>query len=207
MGTEDVSVKKFLNVSAIVVGVIIASFGELDFVLVGFLFQIGGIVFEAIRINLVSSLLHGQAKMDPLVSMYYFAPVCAIMNFTIALVWEVPTMKLEEIYAVGLWTFFANACVAFLLNVSLVFLVSQIHQQSSLGTNSSLDWKNLRPDTHNLRCIEGYFACWPVHNYLGHFALAPSGLRLLHRSWWNALLQDLTRSKKGALWQWNSCLG
>jgi hypothetical protein len=125
MGTEDVSVKKFLNVSAIVIGVMIASFGELEFVLIGFLFQIAGVLFEAIRINLVSSLLHGQEKMDPLVSMYYFAPVCAAMNLTIALFWEVPKISMSEVYHVGLWTFLANAGVAFLLNVSLVMLVSK----------------------------------------------------------------------------------
>ena len=44
--------KKLLNVSAIVVGVIIASFGEIDFVLTGFLYQVGGIAFEAVRIEI-----------------------------------------------------------------------------------------------------------------------------------------------------------
>lgn len=127
MGTEDVSVKKFTNVSAIVVGVVIASFGEIEFVLIGFLWQIGGLVFEAIRINLVSALLHGQEKMDPLVSMYYFAPVCAIMNFAIALFWEVPLVTMEQVYHVGLWTLLANALVAFMLNVSVVFLVCYSH--------------------------------------------------------------------------------
>jgi len=126
MGTEDVSVQKFMNVSAIVVGVVIASFGEIDFVLIGFLYQLGGVIFEAIRINLVSSLLNGQEKMDPLVSLYYFAPVCAVMNFTLALFWEIPKVTSAEVYAVGLWTLLANAWVAFMLNVSVVFLVGAI---------------------------------------------------------------------------------
>lgn len=125
MGTEDVSVKKFTNVSAIVVGVVIASFGEIDFVLIGFLYQLGGVIFEAIRINLVSSLLNGQEKMDPLVSLYYFAPVCAVMNFTLALFWEVPKVTSAEVYAVGIWTLLANAWVAFMLNVSVVFLIGK----------------------------------------------------------------------------------
>ena len=131
MGTEDVSVKKFANISAIVIGVVIASFGELEFVLVGFLYQLGGVVFEAIRINLVSSLLNGQAKMDPLVSLYYFAPICAIMNFTLALFWEIPKVTMDKIYSVGIWTLLANAWVAFMLNVSVVFLVSSNHLHSS----------------------------------------------------------------------------
>lgn len=123
---EPVDLKKLGNVSLIVIGVALASYGELDFVLVGFLYQVGGIVFEAIRICLVQRLLNGsEFKMDPLVSLYYFAPVCAVMNLTVALFWEVPKVTMTEVYAVGLWTFFANACCAFLLNVSVVFLIGK----------------------------------------------------------------------------------
>lgn len=75
MGTSPPNFKTLGNVSIIVLGVIIASFGELKFMLTGFLFQIGGIIFEAIRLNLVQSLLSSaEFKMDPLVSLYYFAP-------------------------------------------------------------------------------------------------------------------------------------
>jgi hypothetical protein len=120
-----VNLKVLLNVSAIVVGVIIASFGEIKFVLIGFLFQIGGIVFEAIRLVMVQRLLSSaEFKMDPLVSLYYFAPVCAVMNGVTALFLEVPHMTLDHIYGVGLLTLLANAMVAFGLNVSVVFLVS-----------------------------------------------------------------------------------
>lgn len=121
---EEVNFMKLFNVSFIVLGVVIASFGEIDFVLAGFLYQLGGIMFEAIRINLVQTLLNGaEYKMDPLVSLYYFAPVCAVMNTIVALFWEVPQVTMQEVYAVGLWTFVANAACAFMLNVAVVFLV------------------------------------------------------------------------------------
>ncbi|TVY58214.1 putative sugar phosphate/phosphate translocator [Lachnellula cervina] len=126
LGIEKPDFKKLGNVSFIVIGVVLASFGEIEFVLIGFLYQMGGIVFEAVRICMVQRLLNGsEFKMDPLVSLYYFAPVCAVMNLTIALFWEVPYIQMTEIYAVGLGTFFANACVAFLLNVSVVFLIGK----------------------------------------------------------------------------------
>ena len=116
--------KVLFNVSFIVIGVIIATFGEIKFVPIGFLFQLGGIIFEAIRLVLVERLLSSaEYKMDPLVSLYYFAPVCAIMNFCVAVVFELPKMKLEEIFHVGLFTLLASAMVAFALNVSVVFLV------------------------------------------------------------------------------------
>jgi hypothetical protein len=122
---SPVNLRVLLNVSAIVVGVIIASFGEIKFVFIGFLFQIGGIIFEAIRLVMVQRLLSSaEFKMDPLVSLYYFAPVCAVMNGVTALFLEVPHMTMDHIYSVGLLTLLANAMVAFGLNVSVVFLVS-----------------------------------------------------------------------------------
>lgn len=112
------------NVSFIVVGVVIASIGEIKFVFVGFLYQIGGIIFEATRLVMVQRLLSSsEFKMDPLVSLYYFAPVCAVMNGVASLFLEVPRITMDNIYDVGVFTLFANAMVAFLLNVSVVFLV------------------------------------------------------------------------------------
>ncbi|MDI1487490.1 MAG: hypothetical protein OHK93_006760 [Ramalina farinacea] len=126
MGVQKPDIKVLLNVSVIVVGVIIASIGEIKFVLIGVLFQIGGIIFEAIRLVMVERLLSSaEYKMDPLVSLYYFAPVCAFMNFCVALVFELPRIQLEEVYHVGLWNLFGNGCLAFALNVSVVFLIGR----------------------------------------------------------------------------------
>lgn len=126
MGMAPVNLKVLMNVSVIVLGVVIASFGEIKFVLVGFLFQLGGIVFEATRLVMVQRLLSSsEFKMDPMVSLYYFAPVCAVMNGTVALFLEVPRVTMDHIYGVGVWVLVANAMVAFLLNVSVVFLIGK----------------------------------------------------------------------------------
>lgn len=123
---EEVNFMKLFNVSFIVLGVVIASFGEIDFVLAGFLYQLAGLVFEAVRINLVQTLLNGaEYKMDPLVSLYYFAPVCAVMNTIVALFMEVPQVTMEEFNAVGIPIFIANAACAFMLNVAVVFLIGK----------------------------------------------------------------------------------
>ncbi|KAJ5609173.1 sugar phosphate/phosphate translocator [Penicillium herquei] len=126
MGMAPVNYKTLANVSIIVVGVIIASFGEIKFVMVGFLFQLGGIVFEATRLVMVQRLLSSaEFKMDPMVSLYYFAPICAVMNGAVALFLEVPRVTMEQIYGVGIWILIANAMIAFLLNVSVVFLIGK----------------------------------------------------------------------------------
>ena len=125
LGVAPINLKQLGNVSLIVVGVVIASLGEIKFDLTGFLYQAGGITFEATRLVMVQRLLSSsEFKMDPLVSLYYFAPVCAVMNSVVALVLEIPAMGMKNIYDVGIFMLVANAMVAFLLNVSVVFLVS-----------------------------------------------------------------------------------
>lgn len=112
------------NVSFIVIGVIVASYGEIAFNLTGFIYQVVGIVFEAIRLVMVQQLLSSaEYKMDPLVSLYYFAPVCAAMNFVMYVIFEGSSLGLSHIARVGLLTLLGNAMVAFCLNVSVVFLV------------------------------------------------------------------------------------
>ncbi|KAK4122659.1 TPT-domain-containing protein [Parathielavia appendiculata] len=126
LGVSQPNLKVFLNVSAIVVGVVIASIGEIKFVWIGFIYQIAGIIFEALRLTMVQRLLSSaEFKMDPLVSLYYFAPVCAVMNFVVALFWEIPKVTMSEVYNVGLFMFFLNGMCAFLLNVSVVFLIGK----------------------------------------------------------------------------------
>ncbi|KAK0728273.1 triose-phosphate transporter family-domain-containing protein [Lasiosphaeria miniovina] len=123
---EDPSLKRLLNVLLIVGGVALASFGEIDFSLTGFLFQIGGIIFEAVRLVMIQVLLSedGQ-KMDPLVSLYYYAPVCALMNILIAIPSEANSFDFADLAKCGYWLLLLNAIVAFMLNVSSVFLIGK----------------------------------------------------------------------------------
>ncbi len=125
-GLKEPSWRSFFNVGLIVFGVVLASLGEIEFSWIGFLFQVGGIVFEAMRLVMVEVLLKGEGdlqKMDPLVSLYYYAPVCAVMNGIVALLTEVATFDSADLWSTGLTMLVLNASVAFMLNVSSVFLV------------------------------------------------------------------------------------
>lgn len=89
--------------------------------------QCSGIVFEALRLVMIQRMLSSaEFKMDPLVSLYYYAPACAVINGVVTLFVEIPRMGMADIYSVGIFTLLANAFVAFLLNVSVVFLVRGI---------------------------------------------------------------------------------
>lgn len=66
----------------------------------GFLYQVGATGFEATRLVLVERLLSDpKYKMDPMVSLYYYAPICTILNGLAALVVEVPQMNMANIIA------------------------------------------------------------------------------------------------------------
>ena len=189
MGINKADLKVLFNVSFIVLGVIIASLGEIRFVLIGVIFQLGGIFFEAVRIVMVERLLSSaEYKMDPLVSLYYFAPVCAIMNFCTALVFEIPRIQMEELYHVGLWTLLANAIVAFALNISVVFLVCKLRSMR-LDDLTFSDWQNIGPHNDPLWCFKRHLTRFCLHCNLGYPNISSPILRLYDCSWWTHLLQ------------------
>ncbi|KAF8306099.1 TPT-domain-containing protein [Clavulina sp. PMI_390] len=102
-------------------GVSLASYGEMDFSMTGFIIQASSVLFEASRLVMIEVLLKGM-KMDPLVSMHYYAPVCAAINLLV-----LPfTEGLEPFYALANLNpliLLSNASVAFLLNIAAVFLI------------------------------------------------------------------------------------
>ncbi|KAJ7740043.1 TPT-domain-containing protein [Mycena maculata] len=102
-------------------GVAITSTGELKFNLLGFFIQAAAVGFEASRLVMIEILLHGM-KMDPLVSLHYYAPVCALINL-IFLPFTEGLAPFYELARIGPLILFSNASVAFCLNVAAVFLV------------------------------------------------------------------------------------
>lgn len=117
----------------------VASYGEIRIHWLGVWFQIAGLVFEAMRLVMIQVLLSddsegGSNKMDPLVSLYYYAPVCGGMNLVMVWFTEAATFQMVDFVRVGWVVLLFNAAVAFFLNVAGVFLVSSY---SSLADFSS----------------------------------------------------------------------
>ena len=123
----------------IVIGVALASFGEIKFVWLGFFYQMSGIAAESIRLVMIQILLSGEGlDMDPLVSLYYYAPICAAMNGIVALATEMSSFHMANIWQAGVSTLLLNAAVAFLLNISSVFLVCPPFNAIYMVRNTSL---------------------------------------------------------------------
>ncbi|TKA54453.1 hypothetical protein B0A53_03146 [Rhodotorula sp. CCFEE 5036] len=122
MGLDSFNRRKAIVVLAISFGVALASYGELNFVFSGFIFQCFGIVFEATRLVAIQKLLQGM-RMDPLVSLYYYAPVCACFNALLVPIFEGWAPFEEVLPRVGVITLILNCSVALCLNISVVFLI------------------------------------------------------------------------------------
>jgi drug/metabolite transporter (DMT)-like permease len=118
---QEPNKKLAIIVFMISAGVALASHGELRFNIVGFLTQAAAVAFEASRLVMIQILLHGL-KMDPLVSLHYYAPVCAVINLAVIPFTE-GFEPFYELARIGPLILLSNAFVAFLLNVAAVFLV------------------------------------------------------------------------------------
>ncbi|KAI1406456.1 TPT-domain-containing protein [Hypoxylon fuscum] len=125
-GFEHPTWKKCLYIMIIVLGVVMASAGEIHFSWPGFVYQVAGIFFESLRVIMIQSLVSSEGlHMDPLVSLYYYAPVCAVTNFVLSLASGWNSIEWTHAAEVGFWMLLLNAIVAFMLNVSSVLLIGK----------------------------------------------------------------------------------
>ncbi|KAK8101577.1 triose-phosphate transporter [Apiospora kogelbergensis] len=129
-GQEHLTMPIVLKIMVIVMGVLIASAGEIHFSWIGFFYQLGGLVFESIRVVMIQALMSGddnsgRRNMDPLVSLYYYAPVCAVVNSFVVWATEWPSFSWNHVVGAGPWMLVLNGLIAFLLNVSSVMLIGK----------------------------------------------------------------------------------
>lgn len=130
-GVADPDAKTVLNILVIVVGVALSSVGEIEFSWLGFLFQVSGTCFEAVRLVMIQVLLKGDDssdpahQMDPLVGLYYYAPVCALANLLVAIPVEALHFNPQHLYDTGFLILLLNAAVAFILNFASVSLIGR----------------------------------------------------------------------------------
>jgi len=115
---------KVVNIIWIVGGASIAVVGEVHFVLVGFLFQIMSQVGECCKNVMGEWMMKGRFKLDPLTYTMFMAPVCLVFLLVgTAVTWD--KHNISDMRA--MWRFLVpNACLAFLLNVSISVLIKEV---------------------------------------------------------------------------------
>lgn len=74
-GTDKLRCDLLLNMLLVSFGVVISSYGEIHFNVVGTVYQVTGIVAEALRLVLTQVLLQKKGlTLNPITSLYYIAP-------------------------------------------------------------------------------------------------------------------------------------
>jgi len=123
LGLEDPSVLQLTIVGFISLGVSITAVGELRFNLMGFFFQIGGIVAEASRLVMQDKVLK-ELKLDSLSALYYITPVSFTTIATGFFFFESATFPWDRVLGSLAPILILNGVAAFALNIAIVLLIS-----------------------------------------------------------------------------------
>ncbi|KAI4372523.1 hypothetical protein MLD38_010743 [Melastoma candidum] len=124
-GTDKLRCDVFLNMVIVSVGVVISSYGEIHFNVVGTLFQVTGIVAEALRLVLTQILLQKKGlALNPITSLYYIAPCSFVFLFVPWYLIEMPEIQVLPVQF-NLWVFFSNAVCALALNFSIFLVIGR----------------------------------------------------------------------------------
>ncbi|XP_077227288.1 putative sugar phosphate/phosphate translocator At1g48230 [Tasmannia lanceolata] len=124
-GTDQLRCDVFLNMVLISVGVVISSYGEISFDVVGTLYQVAGMIAEALRLVLTQVLLQKKGlTLNPITSLYYIAPCSFLFLFVPWYLLEKPGMEFSQIQF-NFWIFLSNALSAFALNTSIFLVIGR----------------------------------------------------------------------------------
>lgn len=124
-GTDKLRCDLFLNMLLVSVGVVVSSYGEIHFNIVGTVYQVTGIFAEALRLVLTQVLLQKKGlTLNPITSLYYIAPCSFVFLFVPWYLLEKPEMEVSQIQF-NFWIFFSNALCALALNFSIFLVIGR----------------------------------------------------------------------------------
>lgn len=125
-GTEKFSTSTLMNMLLISAGVAVASYGEINFVIIGVVLQMLSIGTESTRLTLVQILLQRRGlKLNPVTTLYYIAPCCfAFLLIPFAFI-EAPKIMNDPSVQFGPMVFLSNAAAAFGLNMAVFLLIGK----------------------------------------------------------------------------------
>ncbi|KAA0052158.1 putative sugar phosphate/phosphate translocator [Cucumis melo var. makuwa] len=124
-GTDKLRCDVFFNMVLVSVGVVVSSYGEIHFNVVGTVYQVTGIFAEALRLVLTQVLLQKKGlTLNPITSLYYIAPCSFVFLFVPWYLLEKPEMQVTQIQF-NFWIFFSNALCALALNFSIFLVIGR----------------------------------------------------------------------------------
>ncbi|KAK6229158.1 hypothetical protein SCA6_018109 [Theobroma cacao] len=140
-GLEVMSCRMLLIMSVISFGVLVASYGEINISWIGVVYQMGGVVGEALRLIFMEILVKRKGlKLNPISLMYYVSPCSALCLFIPWIFLEKPKME-----AHGTWNFqpvvlTLNSLCTFALNLSVFLVISHTSALTIRVAGVVKDW-------------------------------------------------------------------
>uniref|UniRef100_A0A7R9VSQ7 Sugar phosphate transporter domain-containing protein n=1 Tax=Chlamydomonas euryale TaxID=1486919 RepID=A0A7R9VSQ7_9CHLO len=125
-GTEKFTLNSLANMVVVGVGIAIASYGELLFVVIGVVLQCSSILCESTRLTLVQVLLQKRGvKLNPVSTLYHIAPACFVFLFLPFTYIELPKIVSDPDVNIDVPLLFGSAGIAFALNMSVFLLIGK----------------------------------------------------------------------------------
>lgn len=126
LGTESYERDTMFNMLFVSLGVAIASYGEINFVVIGVVLQLISICTESTRLTLVQILLQSRGlKLNPVTTLYYIAPCSAAFLLIPFSLLEAKPLFNDPDVQYDAFTFLSNAAAAFALNMAVFLLIGK----------------------------------------------------------------------------------
>ncbi|KAL3325643.1 hypothetical protein AABB24_036728 [Solanum stoloniferum] len=140
-GLEMMSCRMLLIMSVISFGVLVASYGEISINWVGVIYQMGGVVGEALRLIFMEILVKWKGlKLNPISVMYYVSPCSALCLLVPWIFLEKPKMDEELTWSFHPLVLTLNCICTFALNLSVFLVISHTSALTIRVAGVVKDW-------------------------------------------------------------------
>lgn len=140
-GLEMMSCRMLLIMSIISFGVLVASYGEININWIGVVYQMGGVVGEALRLIFMEIFVKRKGlKLNPLSMMYYVSPCSAICLLIPWIFLEKPKMDAQQAWSFHPFILTLNCLCTFALNLSVFLVISHTSALTIRVAGVVKDW-------------------------------------------------------------------
>ncbi|XP_009783955.1 putative sugar phosphate/phosphate translocator At3g14410 [Nicotiana tabacum] len=140
-GLEVMSCRMLLIMSVISFGVLVASYGEININWVGVIYQMGGVVGEALRLIFMEILVKRKGlKLNPISVMYYVSPCSALCLLVPWIFLEKPKMDEQLTWSFHPLVLTLNCICTFALNLSVFLVISHTSALTIRVAGVVKDW-------------------------------------------------------------------
>uniref|UniRef100_A0A7C9AIG9 Sugar phosphate transporter domain-containing protein n=1 Tax=Opuntia streptacantha TaxID=393608 RepID=A0A7C9AIG9_OPUST len=140
-GLEVMSCRMLLIMSVISFGVVIASYGEININWIGVVYQMGGVVGEALRLIFMEIFVKRKGlKLNPISIMYYVSPCSALCLLIPWIFLEKPKIDANASWNFPVLVLMLNSLCTFALNLSVFLVISHTSALTIRVAGVVKDW-------------------------------------------------------------------